>query len=731
MNTSGKLVYTPDSKGNIVPDFSGVGYMNSEVAIPTIAVVKTVNPVAGDNLANIQSAIDEVAAMPVDNYGFRGAILFKKGKYLVSDTIKISASGIVLRGEGTDSSNGTHFVATKQSQYILFYFCGSGVAALSNSSKKAITDVYVPIGTKQVTVATGHNFKIGNTVMLHRIPNQSWIDLLTMAQWGWSAVDYDIYYERKVTAVSGNVISLDAPVVDVIDTTYAKGEVIRYSSTRIEKCGIENMALSSLYASDTAENHGWEAVGFKNIINGWARNLVVYYFGFSAVHVWDGAGWITVQDSKMIDPKSIITGGRRYSFNIDGQRSLVQRCTTRRGRHDFVNGSRTPGPSVFYSDTATIQNADIGPHHRWSTGILFDNLVSNGNQNIQNRTSSGSGHGWAGGQIMYWNCKAGAMIIQDPQGDARNWAIGCTATTITNVGDMVTEPLGIVESKNKRITAIPSLFKMQLIERFPSAAKQPQTISFDTLATSYLSTPAFSPNAKASSGLTVGYTSSNTAVATIVAGKIQIVGIGKTIITAVQAGDTTYQAAPNYGQLLTVMAAPLPIRIVDFKAIKTKEKAVLNWRMIREANERAMLEVQRSFDGVRFQTLAAINPIEKTDQQFVDSISGVNSRVFYRLKVIENGGTAFFSNTIQLKDKGSIGVIKLFPNPTLNTVTLSGLGNGPTELVLVQLNGKVIKRFTVQANTTKVDLTDCAAGSYMLKINQQDQQVQWLPVTKQ
>jgi hypothetical protein len=193
--------------------------------------------------------------------------------------------------------------------------------------------------------------------------------------------------------------------------------------------------------------------------------MEAYYFGYSAVNILDGAAWVTVDNCKMLDAKSTIDGGRRYSFNIDGQRSLVKNCFTRNGRHDFVNGSRTCGPNVFYNCTATLQNSDIGPHHRWSTGILFDNISANGRINVQNRTTSGSGHGWAGAQIMFWNCNAVRMVVQDPQGDARNWAIGCICPEITNVGDMTTEPLGIVESQGISIAAIPSLFLMQLNER--------------------------------------------------------------------------------------------------------------------------------------------------------------------------------------------------------------------------------------------------------------------------
>ena len=381
----------------------------------------------------------------------------------------------MLRGEGFDGT-GTNFIATKTSQHNLINYKGTfGISTIS-SSTKAITNSYLPIGAKQVTVASGHIFAVGDAVLVHRIPNDAWISLLGMDKLtavipqdpttvDWVASAYDLYSQRKVMAVNGNVITLDAPIMDVIDPAYSTGELMKYTSNRIQKCGIENMRISSYYASETDENHGWEAISFDNIINAWARNIEVFYFGYSAVNIGSSASWITVDNCKMLDAKSILTGGRRYSFNVDGQRNLVQNCTTRRGRHDYVNGSRTCGPNVFYNCTSTLQNSDIGPHHRWSTGILFDNIVGNGSQDVQNRLDSGSGHGWSGGQIMFWNCTAGKMIVQDPPGDERNWAIGCKSPVITNVGDWTTEVLGTVESKGTFITAIPSLFQAQLNER--------------------------------------------------------------------------------------------------------------------------------------------------------------------------------------------------------------------------------------------------------------------------
>lgn len=474
MGSNGNLIYTPDSRGNVIPDFSGVGFMNGDFPIFPIGVVLTVNPVAGDNLANVQNAINQVAAMPIDASGYRGTILFTAGTYNISNTITISASGIVLRGEGFNGT-GTNFIATKTAQHTLFNFVGtSGTSYNSTSStRKAITDAYVAIGKKQITVASGHTFAIGDKVFVHRIPNDAWINLLGMnlltnidpLAVNWTASAYDMDSERKIEYINGNVITLDAPIMDIIDPVYSTGELVKFNDNRINKCGIENMRISSIYASATDENHGWEAVAFDNIYNAWAINLEVYYFGYSAVHINSDASFITVDACKMYDPKSIIDGGRRYSFNVDGQRCLVQNCITRNGRHDYVNGSRTCGPNVFYNSSSTIQHSDIGPHHRWATGILFDNLVGDGRMNVQNRLVMGSGHGWSGGQIMFWNCNANRMVIQDPPGDPINWAIGCICPDVTGVGDATTAPIGVIQSQGTRIVAIPSLYLAQLNDR--------------------------------------------------------------------------------------------------------------------------------------------------------------------------------------------------------------------------------------------------------------------------
>jgi hypothetical protein len=82
--------------------------------------------------------------------------------------------------------------------------------------------------------------------------------------------------------------------------------------------------------------------------------------------------------------------------------------------------------------------------------------------------------------------------------------------------------------------------------------KANQTITFGALANKTTADVPFNLTATATSGLTVSYTSSNTAVATVVGNTVTIVGVGTTNITATQSGNNNYNAAADVIQPLTV-----------------------------------------------------------------------------------------------------------------------------------------------------------------------------------
>jgi hypothetical protein len=466
IDKEGKLQYMPDEKGNIIPDFSQVGYYHGNKSIPEIPVV-TIVTASPDAQQAIQSAVDAISKKTPDANGFRGAILLKKGIYKIPGTIKISASGIVLRGEGDE----TKLIATGTVQRTLISISGAGSVKEVSGSRVKITDDYVPVGAKSFTVSSAQGFKVGDNIILYRPGTTNWIADLKMDQIDardgtkqWQASEYNLQFERTIMNIKGNTVYIDNPVVQAMETKYGGGEIYKYEFTdRIFHNAVEHMYFESEFLSDTAENHAWVAVEFNKVENGWVRNVTARYFGNSCVHLEPWAKNISVLNSNCYDAKSVITGSRRYSFANDGQQNLFMNCQSTEGRHDYVTGARVCGPNVFYNCTAKNTHADIGPHHRWSMGTLYDNIVTDGEINIQDRGNWGSGHGWSGVNHVLWNCTVKQAAVQNPWASGNNYSIGLQGGKYE--GRLKGKPDGIWEGQNKKGLQPVSLYAAQVKDR--------------------------------------------------------------------------------------------------------------------------------------------------------------------------------------------------------------------------------------------------------------------------
>lgn len=470
----GKLEYIPDDLGNVIPDFSQAGYKNSNEPIPFIKSVMSISPIEGDNTAHIQAAINELGKQPLQANGFRGALLLDRGIYPVSGQLVISKSGIVIRGTG-QTENDTTIIATGKDDRALINVKGSYEIKSNRSIKQRISDDYVPVGTTSFNVVDASDYKIGQAIHVVRFATDEWIDDIGMNKLRsrkdgrkvkqWKADQYHLKYERTITNIENNTISIDIPLVQMIESKYAGGIIYPISVTGlINHVGIENMRLVSEYKKgqiNRDEKHAWEAINLNDVENGWVSDISAYHFAKSLVFIGTKSRKITVRDSNNYDPASEITGRRRYSYHLDGALTLFLRCNARNGRHDYISGSRVPGPNAFVFGTATKTHSDIGPHHRWATGTLYDN-IEGGDLNIEDRQNLGSGHGWTGAQQVFWNTKGrGKTAVQAPPG-AINWSIGHVGKR--SRGRWKKRPQGIWISHKKHVSP-QSLFVQQLIER--------------------------------------------------------------------------------------------------------------------------------------------------------------------------------------------------------------------------------------------------------------------------
>ena len=446
----GELTYVPfamegqSNEVNTIPDFSYAGYMGGGVALPTdIPIKATVVPEEGDDTQRIQNAINQVAALDPDQNGFRGVVLIKAGHYSLDNILVVGTSGIILRGEG-QGLNGTVLHSNPRVAHSVISILGSGDITTEAASQQIISSAYVPVGSFTLEVEDASDYEVGDNIVVNRTPNQEWIDELGMDKetlcegksgcFGWTPGDYAIEHERIITAISGNTISINIPIVDVIENAFGGGNIMKFQSRRISQCGVENIRIQSFYIGNSDELHAWTAVRLKDSENCWVKQVTGQYLAYSTVNIED-SNFTTVQDCAYIDPKSQVSGGRRYPYAIqEGLGNLFQRCYAVNGRHDFLTGSRVTGPNVFLDGLGESTFSDIGPHHRWATGILFDNLKV-GSSRVWNRGNSGSGHGWAGAQTMFWNIASytGEFRVDSPLG-SRNWGIGCIGSNQTGEG---------------------------------------------------------------------------------------------------------------------------------------------------------------------------------------------------------------------------------------------------------------------------------------------------------
>ncbi len=240
---------------------------------------------------------------------------------------------------------------------------------------------------------------------------------------------------------------------------------------------VEHLRLESVYrqgAENSDERHAWNAISVNRIVDSWVRNVTAVHFAYACVATAKSASRITVQDCAMLDPVSRVQGGRRYSFPAGGQFNLFQRCYARNGRHDFVAGSRDLGPTVFLDCLAEKTRSDIGPHHRWACGHLYDN-IHGGAINVQDRGGSGTGHGWAGNCQVFWNCVATSMICQKPWNPgSQNWAVGCIGPR--GKAALPDRPDGLIIHPGKPVTPR-SLYLAQLETRLgPKAVRDVTTV---------------------------------------------------------------------------------------------------------------------------------------------------------------------------------------------------------------------------------------------------------------
>lgn len=163
----------------------------------------------------------------------------------------------------------------------------------------------------------------------------------------------------------------------------------------------------------------------------------------------------------------------------------------------------------------------------------------------------------------------------------------------------------------------------------------------------------------------------------------------------------------------------LPLAWGSFTAVKDGGKGLLKWTTIQESNTREFV-VERSSTGNTYAPLgrvrAAGNSNNQSSYSYVDAepVTGIN---YYRIKQVDNDGRFAYSETRALTF-GSKSNITVTPNPAKDKVLINvDGGRGNLQVIMLTVDGKKVKTFTLTAGNNVIDVSKLASGVYYLQVS--------------
>jgi hypothetical protein len=173
--------------------------------------------------------------------------------------------------------------------------------------------------------------------------------------------------------------------------------------------------------------------------------------------------------------------------------------------------------------------------------------------------------------------------------------------------------------------------------------------------------------------------------------------------------------APNSFIVSTNNDTVLPLTLLSFTGQLVNGENELQWQT---ANENELntnyFEVDKSTDDINFSFLANIKAIGSGDNTYTASDTQPHTgNNYYRLKLVNNYGTYFYSDTILIQDGFFI-----YPNPTSQQLVINYAAANNAIISIYNLAGqKVLSMPTNGQTKTTIDVSNLTDGTYMIRYN--------------
>ncbi|MBC3541805.1 T9SS type A sorting domain-containing protein [Rufibacter sp. H-1] len=205
-------------------------------------------------------------------------------------------------------------------------------------------------------------------------------------------------------------------------------------------------------------------------------------------------------------------------------------------------------------------------------------------------------------------------------------------------------------------------------------------------------------------------------------GTDKVVTLTGAVLTGTDRGN--YNLTGVATTLATIDPTPLPITLTSFTATAQKGGVSLAWTTAAE-KDNDFFQVERSTDGRNFSTIGKVKgngtSLVLQNYSFQDAATPAGT-LYYRLKQVDFDGKFEYTKTIAVEKKAIAAAnvtLKAYPNPTPDAVNLDLTQAAASDITIgvYGLNGRLVKTLTVTGGSIqKVDLSDVAVGTYLLRI---------------
>jgi hypothetical protein len=194
----------------------------------------------------------------------------------------------------------------------------------------------------------------------------------------------------------------------------------------------------------------------------------------------------------------------------------------------------------------------------------------------------------------------------------------------------------------------------------------------------------------------------------------------------------TMTSPSNIGAIERV-AAPLPVVLTEFAAVRAGTNALLSWRTASEQNN-AYFTIEGSPDGVAFKRLglvaghgtsALVHTYQYSDTTLARTTTGT---VYYRLQQVDTNGKVTYSPlralttvaTLNTKPGGAAPTLQLYPNPAQAHELVVVEGSAGTRVQVLNMRGQLVATALVATSGRAfLPVVGLAPGFYVVQCGQQ------------